>query len=129
MKNKAKRMAVGVGAGILTAAALAAAGAYVLSDKKTQAKAKAWAVKAKQEVAKKVRQAKQLSEGEYKHMVDEAMKRYGLMHNVSTAEVVKFAKDVKNEWGRIQDHAEKIAKAAQGKRQRKAAKPTRRTKA
>ena len=99
-----------VGAGVLTAAALAGAAAYVLSDKKRTAKAKAWAVKARKEIVKNVKTAKKIGEKEYARMVDKAAKRYGSLHKVGAAELLKVAKDMKGEWKRIQAQAKKMGK-------------------
>ena len=55
----------------------AAAGAYLLSDKKTKAKAKNGSLKARKEVVKKAKMAKKLGEKEYGRIVEQAIKRYG----------------------------------------------------
>ncbi len=105
-----------VGAGVLTAAALAAAGAYLLSTKGQRAKAKAWAVKARKEVAANVRRARTMSQAEYKRVVDQAMKRYGSLSNANKAELLRAAQDMKSEWQNIKKNAHVIAKMAQGKK-------------
>ncbi|MGC9968867.1 MAG: hypothetical protein ABSC29_04040 [Minisyncoccia bacterium] len=110
MSKKTKRMATEIGAGVLTAAALAAAGAYLLSDKKRRAKAKAWAVKARREVAKNVKTARRMGEAEYKRVVERATKRYGSLHKVNVAEVMRTARDLKAEWQRMKKDARIIAK-------------------
>ena len=110
MSKKTKRMAMEVGAGVLTAAALAAAGAYLLSDKKRRAKAKAWVMKARHEVAKNMKTARRMGEAEYKRAVDRATKRYGSLHKVNMAEVMKTARDLKAEWQRMKKDARVIAK-------------------
>jgi hypothetical protein len=101
MKKRIRRIAQEMGAGVLTAAALAAVATYLLSNKKQKAKMKTWAVNAKKEVVKRVKQAKRLSEGEYKHIVDQAMKRYGSLNKVDRAEIARIARDMKGEWRRI----------------------------
>ncbi|MGC9599082.1 MAG: hypothetical protein ABSE18_01730 [Minisyncoccia bacterium] len=116
MKKKTKRIATEAGAGILTAAALAAAGAYLLSSKRQRAKMKAWAVKARHEVAKNVRTARRMGEREYKRVVDRATKHYGSLHDVNAREVVRVAQDMKAEWSRLQKNAKVLMKIARGKR-------------
>ena len=123
ISKKTKRVAMEVGAGVLTAAALAAAGAYLLSDKKRRAKAKSWVTKARREVAKNVKIARRMGEAEYKRVVDQATKRYGSLHKVNVAEVMKTARDLKAEWKRMQKDAKVIAKMMPKK------KPVRRAKA
>ncbi len=111
-------MAIEAGAGVLTAAALAAAGAYFLSTKRQRAKMKAWVAKAKKEVARNMKMAKRMSEAEYKRIVDRTTKRYGSLHNVNAAELVKVAKDMKAEWKRIQSEAKRMGKMGKKKARR-----------
>lgn len=126
MKKKMKRVAMEAGAGVLTAAALTAAGAYLLSSKSHRRRAKVWATKARREVAKNLKIARRMSEAEYKRIVDRATKRYGALHNANAREVMKAARDMKAEWARLQKNARKLAKAA-GKGRKRTAKKTRRS--
>jgi hypothetical protein len=121
-KSKAamRKIALEAGAGILTAAALTAGAAYLLSDKKRQAKAKAWAQKTRREVAANVRRARKLSETEYKRIVDTAVKRYGGLSTANKAELTKVSQDLKNEWQRLQ----RMAKPARSGSRRRAARRT-----
>lgn len=112
ISKKTRNIAIRAGAGVLTAAALAGAAAYLLSDKQQRTKMKAWVVKAKKEIARNVKVAKRLSGAEYKRIVDRAAKRYGSLHNVNAAEVMKAAQEMKTEWQRIQKEAKKMAKKA-----------------
>jgi plastocyanin domain-containing protein len=111
--DKNKRMAMGVaGAGALTAAALAGAAAYWFSGKHGKAhkaQAKAWAKKARVEVEKQMKNAKKLGAAEYARIVDEAVKRYGSLENVSAADLMAAAQDMKSDWDMIQMHAKKMA--------------------
>ena len=125
MKKKMKRMAMEAGAGVLTAAALTAAAAYLLSSKKQRAKVKVWAVKARKEVAKDMRKARRMGENEYKRAVDRATKRYAGLHKVNTAEAMRVARDMKDEWKRLRKDAKVLAKMAQGKRSRRPARRAR----
>ena len=124
MKKANKRMAVEVGAGVLTAAALAVAGAYLLSGKigkVRRAKIKAWAQKARKEVAQNVKRASRMGEAEYKRLVDRATKRYGSMHEISAKEIGNVARDLKTEWARIKKDARVIAKMAGAKKSKRSA--------
>jgi hypothetical protein len=112
-KMDGRKIALEAGAGVLTAAVLAAGAAYLLSDKKHQAKAKAWVAKAKKEVAKRVKTARSMSSEEYKHIVDTAVKRYGSMSDANKAELVHVAMELKDEWQRMKANAMKMAKMAQ----------------
>ncbi len=128
MSKKMRKVAVEAGVGVLTAAALATAGAYLLSSKSQRRKAKAWALKARREVAKSVKMARRMTEKEYTRVVDSAMKRYGALHGVGGAELKKAARDLKTEWARIQRDAQMMAKRIQKTRRpaRKAKKSRRR---
>jgi hypothetical protein len=103
---------VGIGGAITAAALAAAAGAYLLADKKTKTKAKAWVSKAKVEVAKHAKTAKKLGEKEYNAFVEQAVKKYGSLENITAGDVMKAAKDLKGDWKRIQEHAHTFAKHA-----------------
>ncbi len=72
-----------IGGAVTAAAIAAAAGAYLLSDKKTKAKAKKWVMDARKEVVKHAKAAKKLSEKEYATMVDQAIKRYGSVNKMT----------------------------------------------
>jgi hypothetical protein len=112
--DKNKRVAMGVaGAGVLTAAALAGAAAYWFSGKDGKAhkaQAKAWAMKARKEVEKRMKEAKKLGAAEYARIVDEAVKRYGSLENVSATDIMAAAQDMKSDWKMIQMHAMKMGK-------------------
>jgi gas vesicle protein len=105
---------VKIGAGILTAAALAGAAAYLLSGKegeKRRAKMKTWAVKAQKDVAQKVKMARQMGEAQYKNLVDEAVKRYGSLEKVNIKELMQVAQEMKGDWKNFQRHVKKAVAA------------------
>jgi hypothetical protein len=107
--NSARAWEIG---GAITAATLAAAaGAYLLSDKKTKTKAKKWAVEARKDVAKHAKVAKKLGKQEYDRIVDEVVKQYGPLENLTPADVIRAGKELKGEWDKIQAHAKKLAKS------------------
>ena len=99
-----------IGGAITAAAIAAAAGAYMLADKKTKAKAKKWVVAARKEVIKNAKTAKKLGEKEYGRIVDQTMKRYGPLENLSAADIIAGAKELKSEWKKIEMEAKKMAK-------------------
>lgn len=106
--NNAKAWGIG---GALTAAAIAAAaGAYLLSDKKTKAKAKAWVVNARKEVVKNAKLATKLGEKEYGRIVEQAVKHYGSAEKLTAADMIAAGKELKSEWKRIQAEAKKMMK-------------------
>ena len=124
--NNAKAWEIG---GAVTAAAIAAAaGAYLLSDKKTKAKAKKWVVAARKEVAKNAKVAKKLGAKEYAKMVDQAVKRYGSMEKMTAADMIAAAKDLKAEWTKINAEAKKMVKAYVPKKVAAKKKPAKRAK-
>ncbi len=127
MKKKTQRTVVGVGAGVLTAAALAAAGAYLLSDKKRRTKAKAWVTKTRREVAKHVKTARRMGEKEYHRVVDQAAKHIGAVHEVDMAEIAKAARDIRGEWKNIQKDAKVLATMMPKKKPARRAAPKKRT--
>jgi hypothetical protein len=98
--------------GAITAATLAAAaGAYLLSDKKTKARAKKWVTDTRKEVVKHAKTAKKLSEKEYGRMVEEALKHRGSLEHLSAADLIAAGKQLKSEWKNIQAEAKKMAKS------------------
>ena len=118
----------GIG-GALTAATLAAAaGAYLLSDKKTKTKAKKWVAEARKEIVKNAKVARKLGEKEYARIVDEAMKHHAALENLTAADVIKEGKALKAEWKKIQAEAKKIAKASAPKKAAAKKKPARKAK-
>ena len=107
--------------GAITAATLAAAaGAYLLSDKKTKAKAKKWVMDARKEVVKHAKAAKKLSEKEYATMVDQAIKRYGSVNKMTTADIIAAGKELKSQWNKIHAEAMKMSKKKKPARRVKA---------
>ena len=136
MATKKKVVKKGSGAkaweigGAITAATLAAAaGAYLLSNKKTKAKAKKWAMEARKEVVKNAKMAKKLGEKEYARMVDEAMKHHAALENLTAGDVIREAKALKAQWTKIQAEAKKMAKAYAPKKAAAKKEPARKAKA
>jgi hypothetical protein len=110
-KKGGNAKAWGIGGAITAATLAAAAGAYLLSDKKTKAKAKKWAMEARKEVVKNVKVARKLGEKEYGRMVDEAMKHHAALENLTAGDIIKEGKALKAQWTKIQAEAKKMAKS------------------
>jgi hypothetical protein len=115
MKKSTKR-AVEIGAGAVTAAAIAtAAGIYFFggeNGKKNKAKAKAWIAKARKEIVKNAKVAKHLSKEEYQRLAEKAIKHYGALENMSAGEIALAARELKGEWDHIVKRANSEVKKA-----------------
>jgi len=92
---------VGIGAGI-TAAAVAAAGAYFLygskDAKKNRKKVAGWAEDAKKEVLKGLEKAKNMTEAEYKELIEKAAKAQAEIKKISKTDLADFQKEMKAGW-------------------------------
>lgn len=92
---------VGIGAGI-TAAAVAAAGAYFLygskNAKNNRKKVAGWAEDAKKEVLKGLEKAKNMTEAEYKELIDKAAKAQAEIKKISKTDLADFQKEMKAGW-------------------------------
>jgi hypothetical protein len=128
VKKAGSPKAWGIGGAITAATIAAAAGAYLLSDKKTKAKAKKWAMEARKEIIKNVKTAKKLGEKEYGRMVDEVVKHRGTLENLTAADIIKEAKELKSQWTKIQTEAKKMAKSYVPKKAAPKKKPTHKAK-
>lgn len=112
MKQSTKR-AVEVGAGVTAAALAAAAAAYFLSGeegRKRRRAAKQWVNEARQEIGRKIRTAKRIGRSEYSTIVDQVVRKYGSLEDLSARDVMNTARTLKGEWDRIKMHARRIAK-------------------
>lgn len=105
-----QKIAAGVG---LTAAAVAAAGAYFLygSDKaaKNRKTVKSWALRAKAEVLEKLEDAKEMSADEYEELIAAVAGTYAGVKGASKKDIKEFA-------GEMQDHWKSIEKFAKPKK-------------
>ena len=110
-KKSGGAKAWGIGGAITAATFAAATGAYLLSDKKTKAKAKKWVLEARKDIAKNVKTAKKLGEKEYARIVDEAVKHHGSLENLTAGDIIKAGKELKSQWKNIQNEAKKMAKS------------------
>ena len=99
---------IGVGVGIVTAAALAGAAGYYLYGKngaKNRKKAKALGVKAYAEVAKEARKLKAVSKTDYHKLVDVVTKKYAAIKSIDKKELRAVAGDLKRHWKNIEAEA------------------------
>lgn len=105
---------VGVGVG-LTAAAVAAAGAYFLYGSKNAAKnrkaVKSWALKAKAEVLEKLENAKEMTQEEYEELVGAVAGAYAGVKNASKGELKEFKDEMLGHW-KVIEKSVKPKKAA-----------------
>ena len=125
---------VGIG---LTAAAVAAAGAYFFygSPKASQnrKKLKSWMMMAKAEVLEALEEAKSITKEEYEDLVESVAGAYATLATASKKDISEFKKEMKDHWKtieksgavkavkRVTKKAKKVAKKA-AKKAKKAAK-------
>lgn len=94
------------GGGLIGLAALAAvaAGGYFLYGKdgaKNRKKVKGWMLKAKGEVLEKVEKLKEVSEPEYRKVVDAVAAKYSAVKSIDPVEVQQMAKELHGHWKNI----------------------------
>jgi len=100
-KDLSTEQKIGVGVG-LTAAAVAAAGAYFLygsekaaSNRKT---VKSWALKAKAEVLEKLEDAKEMSADEYEQLIAAVAGTYAGVKGATKKDLKEFATEMQDHW-------------------------------
>lgn len=107
-EKKAQQVKKG-GAGKLALAAAAVGAAaigYFLhgpSAEENRKKLKAWTVKAKAEVLEQFEKKKEITEVEYKEIVDKVTGKYGKLKTVGEIEAVKLNKELKRHWNAIKN--------------------------
>jgi len=105
-----EKLSIGVG---LTAAAVAAAGAFFLAGSKNAAKnrkvVKSWMLKAKAEVLEGLEKAQQMSQAEYEALIEQVGTAYAGLESASKTDIAGFKKEMKEHW-------QKIAKSAAPKK-------------
>lgn len=101
-----QKVEIGVG---LTAAAVAAAGAYFLYGSKSAAKnrktVKSWALKAKAEVLEKLEAAKEMSKEEYEELINTVAATYSDLKTASKVDIKGFSQEMKDHWKAIEKTA------------------------
>jgi len=96
---------IGVGVG-LTAAAVAAAGAYFLYGSEKAAKnrktVKSWALKAKAEVLEKLEDAKEMTAEEYEALIAAVAGTYAGVKGATKKDLKEFASEMQDHWKAIE---------------------------
>ena len=108
-KNTQKKLSgaqkIGMGVG-LTAAAVAAAGAYFLYGSKEAAqnrkKVKSWALKAKADVLEALEKAEHITKEEYDALVDIVGGTYSKFKSATAGEIKDFKKEMHDHWKNIE---------------------------
>lgn len=118
-KKKAEELSAGekVGIGVgLTAAAVAAAGAYFLYGSKNASKnrktVKSWMLKAKAEVLEKIEDAKEMTQEEYEELINQVAGTYSELKNATKVDIKGFKEEMKDHWKAIEKTAKPAKKAA-----------------
>lgn len=97
--SNAQKLGVGVG---LTAAAVAAAGAYFLYGSKdapeNRKKVKSGILKAKAEVLEVLENAKEITEDEFRDVVDSVATTYASVQSLSKKDLSDFKKEMRENW-------------------------------
>jgi hypothetical protein len=104
--NNEHKMGTGAKAGLgLAALAATAAGLYYFYGSKEGAKhrkaLKGWAVKARGEVMERMEKLKSIDRETYNKIVDQVIGRYRGMKNISVAELMALASELKGYWNNI----------------------------
>lgn len=111
-----QKIEIGVG---LTAAAVAAAGAYFLYGSKSAAKnrktVKSWMLKAKAEVLEKLEEAKEMSQEEYEDVINAVAGAYGGLKTASKVDIKAFKDEMTDHWKAIEKSAKPLKKSAKKK--------------
>jgi hypothetical protein len=101
-----QKIVAGVG---LTAAAVAAAGAYFLYGSKDAVQnrkiVKSWGLKAKAEVLERMEDAKKMTREEYEDMVQAVAGTYAGVKGSTKKDLVEFVSEMKEHWDVIEDLA------------------------
>jgi len=111
-KVTTKKTALKVGLGIAAAAA-AGAGYYFYGSKSAAAnrkKASGWAVKLHAEVKKGALKLKKFDQKAYATIVDEATKAYHSVKSIDKKELASVAKELKQNWKRVEGELSRTAK-------------------
>lgn len=131
--SPAQKLGVGVG---LTAAAVAAAGAYFLygseNAEQNRKRVKSWALKAKGEVLEALEGAEHMTEDQFKMLVANVVDTYHKAHDLSKREMNDFKKEMHANWeelvasgiAKVLTSEQIAAKEAKKKAAKKAAKKT-----
>jgi hypothetical protein len=105
-----------VGLGVaLTAAAVAAAGAYFLAGSKDSANnrkaVKSWMLKAKADVLEGLETAKKMTAEEYLQLLDNVSSGYASLQKVSKKDITEFKTEMSDHWKKLERAQVKAKKA------------------
>jgi gas vesicle protein len=107
-KDLSTEQKIGLGVG-LTAAAVAAAGAYFLYGSESAAKnrkvVKSWALKAKSEVLEKLEDAKEMTTDEYEELIAAVAGTYAGVKGASKKDLKEFTNEMQDHWKSIEKFA------------------------
>tara|TARA_B100000508_G_scaffold124488_1_gene107838 strand:+ start:231 stop:704 length:474 start_codon:yes stop_codon:yes gene_type:complete len=111
--SSTQKIEIGVG---LTAAAVAAAGAYFLYGSKNADKnrktVKSWALKAKADVLEQLEEAKEMTRGEYQDLLQTAVGAYGSVKTATKKDVKEFTAEMMQHWEALEKSMVKKMKPA-----------------
>ncbi len=100
--SASQKLGIGVG---LTAAAVAAAGAYFLygseAAPQNRKKVKGWMLKAKGEVLEALEKAEHMTEDEFQAVVEKVLATYGKAQALSKKELKDFKTEMTGNWGEL----------------------------
>lgn len=102
--NKETKTNVAIGAGIASLAALAAAGYFLYGSKdgaKNRKKIRGWMLKAKGEILENVEKMKNVSEEEYRMIVDKVGAKYKAVKSIDPKEIEMMMKELHGHWKNI----------------------------
>lgn len=117
-KNNKAGLAVGIAAAVTGLAAAGAASYYFLGDKnaeKHRRKAAKWAKDLQKDVLKNAKKLKKIDEQALRTVVDESMKAYKTLKDVSTDDVEKAAAELKSGWEHLAKEARRLAREDKAK--------------
>jgi DNA polymerase III gamma/tau subunit len=131
-KNNKAFLAVGIAAAVTGLAAAGAASYYFLGDKnadKHRKKAAKWAKDMQKDVIKNAKKLKKIDEQALRAVVDESMKAYKTLKDVSSDDVERAAEELKSGWEHIAKEVRRIARADKAKVAAKVGKDVKKVKA
>jgi phage gp37-like protein len=109
-KINKKKLATGIGAGLLAAGAVAAAGYYFYGSKdakKHRDAASKWAVDMKKQVVSKAKKLKNIDAQDFAGIVDTVMKTYQGVKSINPTDLKNAAKELKANWKMVQAELKK----------------------
>lgn len=122
-----KKVALGVGAGLATVAALGA-GYYFFGSKNSaqhRKKAVRWANDLKTDVLRGAKKLKKLDEKAYKTIVDESMKAYAGIKSIDKDDLARAGKELKQNWKRVEAEMKRVERGGEKEAKRVAKKVVR----